>query len=757
MAGNNSEFIIIKDVLVRYKGNSSFVKIPHGVTGIGAQAFYYNDKIQSVIIPETVISIDDQAFSHCEQLRVIELPNGLKRIGHEAFSHCNSLQAVDLPISIDRIESGAFYYCWRLDEIYLPGSISQISSRAFADTAIEEIEIPDRVTCIDSEAFSGCSKLKRVVLPENLKSVGWRTFYNCRELTDITFPPTLCDIASEAFDGCKGIIGGNGFVIINNELSYYYGNDRVIRIPEGVKRINGKVFYQNRRIAKVILPDSLTSIGPVAFGECINLRDINISPRITELERNAFIDCRKLADENGFVVFNKVLFEYYGHSSRVEIPEGVETIGSCAFGGMDSYELEEVVIPESVKIIEKDAFSYCGNLRKVVLPETMERIEDSAFNGCGSLKSIRIPEGVETLSWDTLQYCRKLEEINLPKSLKKIEFGAISECASLKKIDIPEGVEKIGGRQFDGCDTLREISIPTTVTMFEDCDLKGVQLNFNKLGRCIKVILQHRWDARDEKLLWEMLNDPSAETFNSIKTTDYKVALAERLYPEYEEYGPYLKRNIIKAIKDAVQFGDSELLGSLKRMNLIEPDRFDEELLIAQEENRAKVENACNSAERDINNENIINTTWLKGLEADLERMSRYRDTSNLLKACSERIALLDERRKKEKYAKAINTMNEYGGMSGLYIQHAIKDFYDIRDYKDADEMIKECKRRLEAIRDENKEKAYQKAVEKYDNYDGTNREDLESAIDAFEILAGYKDSEKRLADYYKKFWDVDI
>ena len=757
MAVNNSEFIIIKDALVRYKGSSPFVEIPSKVTSIGKQAFYYNDTIQSVIVPDTVIIIDDQAFSNCDRLSQIELPEGLKHIGREVFSHCDSLRTVDLPNSIERLGSGAFSYCWRLNEIKLSGSLTRISSQAFANTDIEEIVIPNSVTYIEREAFSGCSKLKRVVLSDKLKSVGWHAFYNCRELTDITFPPTLCDIAGEAFDGCKGIIGDNGFVIINNDLSYYYGNDRVIRIPEGVKSINGKVFYQNRRITKVVLPDSLTSIGEVAFGDCVNLRGINISPKITEMERNAFIGCSKLADENGFLVFNRVLFGYYGHSSKVEIPEWVEVIGSCAFSGKDSYELEEVVIPESVKIIEKDAFSFCRNLSRVTMPETMERIDDSVFNFCEKLKSIRIPEGVKTLSWDTLQYCRSLEEIDLPNSLEKIEFNAITECSSLKKIDIPEGVEEIGGKQFSECDNLREISIPSTVIVFEDCDLKGVQLNFNKLDRCIKVILQHRWDARDEKLFWKMLNEPSLETFNSIKTTDYKIALAERLYPEYEEYGPYLKRNIIKAIKDAVVFNDNELLDSLKKMNLIEPDRFDEEFSIAQEENRAKLDNACNSAERDINNEKIINTTWLKGLEADLERMSKFRDTSDLIKACSERIAFLEGRKKEEKYAKAVKTMNEYGGMSWVYLEYAIKDFYDIRDYKDADELIKECKRRLEVTRNENKEKAYQKAVDIYDNYDGSNREELESAIDTFETLSGYKDSEERLSDYYREFWNIDF
>lgn len=757
MAGNNSDFIIVKNVLVRYKGRYPFVEIPNGVISIGEQAFYYNEIVQSVKLPETVRTIDSQAFSNCENLRKVMLPEGLIKIGHEAFSHCGRLKTLDLPSSVAQIGSGAFSCCWSLDSIVLPNSISRINSRTFFHTDISEIEIPDSVEQIDSEAFSSCLKLERVVLPEHLKSVGWHAFYNCCELTDITFPPTLCDIAGEAFDGCKGIIGENGFIIINNDLSYYYGNDRVVEIPEGVQNINGKVFYQNRRVAKIVLPDSVTSIGAVAFGDCINLREINITPRVEDIERNAFVDCKKLADENGFAIFNKILFGYYGHSAVVEIPDGVETIGSCAFLGYDNYELEEVIIPESVNIIEKDAFTCCRNLKKIVMPKRLKRIDNGAFSFCDHLKSIKIPEGVESLSCDTFSDCHNLEEIQLPNSLKTIEFKAINDCRSLKKINIPEGVEKIGGGQFDGCYNLREINIPESVTCFEDCDLKGVQLNISKLGRCFKVILRHRWDAKDERLFWEMLNNPSFETFKSIKTTAYKIALAERLYPKYEEYGAFLKKNMFKAIKDAVSFDDRELLASLKRTCLIESEQFDEELSKAREENLAEIEEAYKNAENDINNENKINITWLRRLETYLEKMSRYRDTSNLLKSCSERIVFLEEKRKEEKYAKAVKSMNEFGGMSWIVLGPAIKDFYEIRNYKDAADLIKECKRRLEITRNENMEKAYQKAIVIYDNYNGTNREELEEAIDIFEGISGYKDSDKRLSEYYKTFWNVNI
>lgn len=39
----NSDFVIIKNTLVRYKGTYPFVEILDGVVTIGKQAFYYQD------------------------------------------------------------------------------------------------------------------------------------------------------------------------------------------------------------------------------------------------------------------------------------------------------------------------------------------------------------------------------------------------------------------------------------------------------------------------------------------------------------------------------------------------------------------------------------------------------------------------------------------------------------------------------------------------------------------------------------------
>ena len=763
----SSDFVIVKNTLVRYKGTYPFVDIPDGVVVVGKQAFYYQD-IQTVSMPETVTVIDDEAFSNCNELYEIDLSSNISRIGYEAFANCGSLEALNLPEKLTEIGGGAFAECWSLKEIKIPDAVNRIGSRSFRNTNIEELRIPEGITYIDSDTFASCRELKKVILPDGLKYVGSRAFENCRELAEINFPSALDEIGQDAFKGCMKIAGPTrktqvtnpcekDFVIINGVLSNYSGDDRVVSIPEGVKSINDGAFQKNSRISIVILPDSLTSIGSVAFHECYNLRKINISSKVSDISSNAFIDCRKLVDENGFIIFNKKLFGYYGNASKVIVPDGVEIIGSCAFISWDNNAIEEIVLPETVDYIEERAFSYCRNLRMVVMPKTLKRIDSDAFSHCEKLESVQIPEGIDTLPWNIFWGCNALTELIMPKSLKKMDYKAINECRLLKRVVLPEGLEEIGGGQFEDCNNFREITIPEGVNSFGESNLKGIQLNIRKLGKTFRFILLHKWGARDEQLLWKMLNDPSLETFNSIKTAAYKIALSERLYPEYKEYGSYLKKNIKKAIQDAVSFDDYELLETLRNTGFMEHSVFEEELSKAKDKRREELEAKLKEAEEDINNDNVINITWLKGIRTDLERMSKHIDTNELTSGCSRRIEELEQKHTERIYKEALEDMNKFGGMSWVYLNPAIKKFREIKGYKDADELLIECQRRLEVTRDKNREEAYQKAINLYDSFDGRNRNDLEAAIDIFERLPGYKDSDEKLRSYYKKYWNYEI
>ena len=72
------------------KSTEGTVTIPaeakgYTITEICEDAFYYCEKITSVVIPNTVIRIADHAFNGCKMLSEVNLPYSLEEIGLAAF------------------------------------------------------------------------------------------------------------------------------------------------------------------------------------------------------------------------------------------------------------------------------------------------------------------------------------------------------------------------------------------------------------------------------------------------------------------------------------------------------------------------------------------------------------------------------------------------------------------------------------------------------------------------------------------------
>ena len=105
-----------------------------------------------------------------------------------------------------------------------------------------------------------------------------------------------------------------------------------------------------------------------------------IVPRNNEtIDGTDLVLARNCADENGVYV----------------VPDGIKFIGENAF----SYDtkLKEVVIPAGVTGIGADAFKGCTALTKVTLPSTLVSIGGEAFYGCTALEEISIPASVSAI------------------------------------------------------------------------------------------------------------------------------------------------------------------------------------------------------------------------------------------------------------------------------------------------------------------------------------------------------------------------
>ncbi|MBR2409217.1 MAG: extracellular solute-binding protein [Lachnospiraceae bacterium] len=157
--------------------------------------------------------------------------------------------------------------------------------------------------------------------------------------------------------------------------------------------------------------------------------------------------------------------DFYSLTS-VTLPNTLRSIGDDAFSWCTM--LDNVVVPEGVTSIGLGAFNNCSSLETITLPNTLKDIGNFAFGYCQMLDKVVIPEGVSSIKWQTFMGCYSLKNITIPKSATSIEGMSFYGCSMLESLVIPEGVLTIEDIPFEGCYALKDITIPSSATSISD-------------------------------------------------------------------------------------------------------------------------------------------------------------------------------------------------------------------------------------------------------------------------------------------------
>ncbi len=138
-------------------------------------------------------------------------------------------------------------------------------------------------------------------------------------------------------------------------------------------------------------------------------------------------------DKTGYFVigYNDIKLE------EIEIPSRhgqleVIGIGEGAFNA--NFNLINITLPNTIKIIETKAFANCINLLEIFIPEGVTVIKKQTFENCYALTNLSLKEGLVTIESLAFEDCPYLKYIVMPKSVKTIEAEAFKNCVSIKKI-----------------------------------------------------------------------------------------------------------------------------------------------------------------------------------------------------------------------------------------------------------------------------------------------------------------------------------
>ena len=377
----------------------------------------------SFAVPQSVTDIGKSAFSHCKRLTKVDFSAGLQTIGELAFSYCTGLTSVDFPASLQTIGAYTFFYCRDLDRLTFRSDVlPTVSGNAFLKIADDgTIYFPNGKGTDYSENWkNNILKLTGFNLKEQANPVLTVRFddnddgdndemedaiedalenpdVDQAQITTIQLIGSAEEIANANWTYLMKCYSGsgkwtslttldlsnlNGLKKVANETNRFSSGlsklQRVI-LPNSLTTIGKKAFYSCSGLTSVTLPANLTTIGYLAFAGCTGLRSINVDPGNTVF-----------AEEDG-VLYNKAkttLIQYpLGKTGPTFIvPQGVTQIGNAAFANCG--HLTQVDLPASLQIIDSIAFSNCSGLTKMDLPAGLKAIGTSAFSGCTNLNML---------------------------------------------------------------------------------------------------------------------------------------------------------------------------------------------------------------------------------------------------------------------------------------------------------------------------------------------------------------------------------
>ncbi len=482
-------------------------QVPKGVTEMSAEAFYGCSALEEITMPEWLADckISESTFQNCTSLRSIVIPEGVATISAHAFRGCTSLSSVTVPASLRSIGSSAFRECSSLKTILLPldctkqsnsfkDSPTQISYAknetiyvktangavllSWDDNASGVVEVASEyqgmpVVGIENEAFKENEGITQVILPDTVRIIGEKAFFRCKNLQEINMPAELQNVGEYAFYGCKQL--------------------KKVTFPKGVKSLGEYSFSDCPMLEEVMLPWDCSKYR--AFDYWV---DVKYFPEEgSEIQGNT--SAQIVYDENEFIDDGPVYVVLDNEATLLRWPDAVRADGTldiaAKYPGVtftkisdgvfkDRQDIRRVILPDSVRVIGKSAFSGCSQLKEINMPADLQEIGELAFKNCIQLERVTLSAGVQQINRFVFDGCSSLSSVTVPGTLASIDAYAFSNCSSLKTIMLPHGCE-LDAKAF--MDSRTKIEYYNNETVSEKTDGAGQDASVEQ--RAVYMIL----------------------------------------------------------------------------------------------------------------------------------------------------------------------------------------------------------------------------------------------------------------------------
>lgn len=380
-----------------------------------------------------VRSLAPDACSSLNNVISIEIPDDVTTIGGCAFRFCRSLEYVALPRNLATFESDWFRGCPSLSRLRMPGLLEEVGPSLFDIPHLEYVDFGAALSRVEPGAFQKSKLIGISIDPDNpwLQTDGVAIYSKDGEtlvalacpLSSYAVAPSCTTIARKAFSAFRNLTQvelPNSIEVIG-PYAFARTAVRTFEAPCALRKIGERAFFACASLESVTLNDGLQVIGPDAFSNS-NISSLRIPNSIVEIgypiavrtklvyagEDATFTmepgSARLMLDESGALYElqgdgMRLLCLFDGEAKRFEAAEGTTEVAPGAL--LNHAALEELVLPEGVRIIGAAACKGCRALRRVVIPEGVAEMGAEALMDT-ALESIHIPATLEKIGENAL-------------------------------------------------------------------------------------------------------------------------------------------------------------------------------------------------------------------------------------------------------------------------------------------------------------------------------------------------------------------
>lgn len=153
----------------------------------------------------------------------------------------------------------------------------------------------------------------------------------------------------------------------------------------------------NRKLKEAILPPDCKIIGREAFANSQIRKLVTFPETLEETWEGAFSENRSLKE----VIF----------------PASLESIGAYCYKNCTALETVKFEAGSKCRSIPEDCFYSCTQLNSIVFPENLRIIQSRAFYRCKELKEITLPDTLTKIGAEAFYFC-PIETLELPEAFR---------------------------------------------------------------------------------------------------------------------------------------------------------------------------------------------------------------------------------------------------------------------------------------------------------------------------------------------------